>query len=181
MRKTLVSLVVVLLVALMLVPGIAAAQTASAQEVVQAYYQALGQAAVAGDAAAVADLFADDATVTVPAISPNPVQGKESMTAVFGGVFSLMKGMSIKTDDLAVDGDKVTVQYRMVTADEKTEIKATDTFVIKDGKIQTLTIEIAGKLPTALPVTGAAEGNLALGLLGLGGAALVALGRKLAR
>ncbi len=180
MRKTFVSVVGVLLVALLLAPGVAA-QTPSAQEVVQAYYQALGKAVAAGDPSALAELFADDATVTVPAISPQAVQGKENMKTVFGGVFTLIKGMSIKVDDIAVDGDKVTVQYRMVAADGKTEVKATDTFVVKDGKIQSLTIEIATKLPAALPVTGAAGGSLVPGLLLFGGAVLVALGRRLAR
>ncbi len=181
MRKYLIFLVAVLAAALTLAPA-AGAQAPTAQEVVQAYYEALGKAAASGDLTALANLFADDATVSVPAISPKPVQGKAMMQAVFGGILNLLKGASIKVDDLAVEGEKVTVRYRLVAAAAQTEVKATDTFTIKDGKIQSLTIEVAAEtLPKSLPVTGAAAGNLALGLLTLAGLASLALGRRWAR
>ena len=59
---------------------------------------------------------------------------------------------------------------------------ATDTFVIADGKIQSLTIELAAtETPAVLPTTGGAGLNLLPGLLALGGGALAFMGRRLKR
>jgi len=181
MYKRLFWITGVLLVALILAPG-AAAQASSPEEVVQAYYAALGESAVTGDFTGILDLFAEDATLTVPALSPQPIVGKEMMQATFAGMSSMLKGMNITVDEITTDGDQVTVNYRMTTAQAESETPATDTFEIKDGKIQALTIEIAAQdAPVVLPTTGAAGLNLLPGLLVLGGGALVALGRRLQR
>ena len=183
MRKSLLWITTMLLAALLLAPG-AWAQTLSPEEVVQAYYVALEEAAASGDFSALLDLFVDDATVMAP-LSPVPVTGKTAMQAMFAGMSAMMKGMSITVGDISVEGDQVTVSYTMAVEGMAGEIPATDTFVVQESKIQSLTIEIAPQAlagitqPSALPTTGGAGVNLLPGLLVLGGAALVALSWRL--
>lgn len=184
MRKNLFLTTGLLLAALLLVPA-AWAQAPSPEEAVQAYYVALGQAAASEDLTALLDLFADDATVTMAALSPQPISGKAMMQTMFTGMAGMLKTATINVDEIAAEGEQVTVAYRMTLASVEGDIHATDTFVVREGKIQSLTIQIApedlGKLagivPTgALPATGAAKGAWPPALLGLGGVALIALG-----
>ena len=184
MRKNLLLTTGVLLAALLLVP-VAWAQAPSPEEVAQAYYAALGEAATSGDLTALLDLFADDATVTMAALSPQPISGKAMMQTMFTGMAGMLKTATITVDEIAAEGDQVTVTYRMTVASVEGDIHATDTFVVREGKIQSLTIQIAaedlGKLagivPTgALPTTGAAKGAWPPAILALGGVILIALG-----
>lgn len=188
MRKNVLWIVPVVLAILLVAPGVMA-QDASPTDVVQGYYAALGEAAASGDTTALLDLFADDATVTIAGLSPQPVQGKEAMQAAFAGMLSMLKGVTITVGDISADGDTVTVTYTMVVEGVEGEVATTDTFVISDGKIQSLTIEIAsealagvtGATPTQLPETGGPVAGMLPGLLVLGGAAFVALSRRFSR
>ena len=119
------------------------------------------------------------------ALSPQPITGKTMMQTMFTGMATMLKDVTITVDEISAEGEQVTVHYRMAAPGIEGEIHATDTFVVKEGKIQSLTIQIApedlGKManiaPSApLPVTGAARDGLLPGLLVLGGAALIALG-----
>jgi LPXTG-motif cell wall-anchored protein len=178
MRKTLPIAVGVLLLIALLVPA-AGAQTTSAEDVVKQYYTALADlSAGKGDISALADLFADDASVTIPLVSSTPVVGKQAMLQAFTGVFSLLKGTSLQTRQITTDGDKITVQYIITSADNK-ETEATDTFIIQEGKIKSLTINIAtGSAPAQLPTTGASSNGLLLAGLAVLGLSMVVIGRK---
>ncbi len=182
MRKKTVQILIAVLAILLVAPS-AMAQT-SPLDVVQGYYTALGQAAAGGDLTPLLDLLADDATVTIPALSPAPVSGKEAIRTTMGGVLALMQGLKVTVGDIKVEGDQVTVSYTLSVASAEKPIPATDTFVIRDGKIQSLTINIAAEAlasmptPYTLPQTGGPVGSLLPGLLVLGGAALVALSRR---
>jgi len=165
------------------------AQEATPGELVEQYYAALGQAASTGDTAALLDLFADDATIDIVGLSPQPVQGKEAMQSAFAGMFALLQGLTITMGDVSVEGDQVTATYTMNVAGMEGSVQATDTFVVSEGKIQSLTIQIAPEVlagvgaaaaPAGLPATGGAVANLFPGLLLLGGMALVALSRRFA-
>ncbi len=184
MRKTLLWTIGLLLTALFLVP-VTWAQAPSPEEVAQAYYAALGEAAASGDSTALVDIFADNATVTMAALSPQPITGKTMMQTMFAGMAAMLKDVTITVDEIATEGEQVTVTYRMTMPGVEGEIHATDTFVVQEGKIQSLTTEIApedlGKLTGlastgTLPTTGAAKGAGLPGLLSLGGVALIALG-----
>jgi len=182
--RRIVTITIALLAAL-LVAAVAWAQAPSPEEVVKAYYAALSEAAATGDFSAILDLFADDATVTVAALSPQPITGKTMMQTMFAGMSKMLKGVTITVDEISAEGDQVTVRYRMASPEVEGEIHATDTFVVKEGKIQSLAIEIApedlSKLAGfTLPVTGAASGvNLLPALLVAAGAGLAALGWRL--
>jgi ketosteroid isomerase-like protein len=187
MSKKMLLIVPVVLVALLAAP-VALAQDAPA-DVVQSYYTALEEAAAGGDTDALLNLFADDATVTVEALSPQPVQGKEAIQSVFGGMMAMMQGLAVTMGDVSVDGDTVTVSYTLNVASTEGGIPATDTFVIQDGKIQSLTIDIAaGALagagaaaaPGALPTSGG-PAVFFPALLIAGGTALAALSRRISR
>jgi LPXTG-motif cell wall-anchored protein len=184
MRKNLLLITGVLSVALLLAP-MASAQSPSPQEVVQAYYAALGEASTSGGFTALLDLFADNATVTMAALSPQPISGKTMLQTMFTGMAAMLKGVAITADGIATEGGQVTVTYRMTVPVVGGDIHATDTFVVQDGKIQSLNIQIApedlGKLagiaPAApLPTTGAEKGAWPPAILGLGGVVLIALG-----
>lgn len=185
MRKNTVGILVVALAILLVAPSVMA-QT-SPTDVVQGYYAALGQAATSGDFTALLDLFADDATITIPVLSPEPVSGKDAIQSTMGGMLTMLQGLEVTVGDMAVEGDQVTVSYTLSVAAMEQPIPATDTFVIQDGMIQSLTIDIAaealGPVPTPydLPETGGPVGSLLPGLLVLGGAALVGLGRRFSR
>jgi ketosteroid isomerase-like protein len=167
--------------------SVALAQEATPESLVQQYYTALGEAASTGDTTALLDLFADDATVDIPGLSPLPVQGKEAMQSTFAGMLALLQGLTVTMGDLSVEGDQVTVNYTMAVAGMEGTVPATDTFVIGEGKIRSLTIQIAPEVlagvgaasPADLPQTGGAVVSLFPGLLLLGGAAFVALSRRL--
>jgi ketosteroid isomerase-like protein len=181
MRKNLWWAAGVLLLALMLAPA-AAAQAPSPQEVVQSYYVALAEGLTAGDFSGVLELFAEDATLTIPMLSEQPIAGTAMMQAMFGGMSTMLQGASIEVGEITTEGDQVTVTYEITTPASETPMPATDTFVIADGKIQALTIAIASvATPAVLPTTGATTLNLLPGLLVLGGSAMVALGRRLTR
>lgn len=184
MSKKMLFVVAVLLAVLMAGPG------ALAQDIIQSYYAELQQAVVAGGATpALLDLFADDATIILTALSPDPVQGKEAIQSVFASILPMLQGLQTTLGDVTTEGETVTVNYTLTVASTQGAIPATDTFVIRDGKIQSLKIDIA---PEALAATGAAaapgtlptSGGVGLflpGLLIAGGAALAALSRRLAR
>ncbi|MFZ5916194.1 MAG: nuclear transport factor 2 family protein [Chloroflexota bacterium] len=181
MRKKIGWVVGVLLLALALAPA-AAAQAPSPQEVVQSYYAALAEGLVAGDFSGVLALFAEDATLTIPMLSEQPIAGTAMMQAMFGGMSTMLQGASIEVGEMTTEGDQVTVSYEITTPASETAMPATDTFVITDGKIQALTITIApAAAPAVLPTTGATTLNQLPALLVLGGGALVALGRRLKR
>jgi len=183
MRRT-VAIAIALLAALLIATA-AWAQAPSPEEVVKAYYAALGEAAATGDFSAILDLFADDATVTMAALSPQPIAGKTMMQAMFAGMSKMLKGVTITVDEISAEGDRVTVRYRMTSPEVEGEIHATDTFVVEEGKIRSLTIEISpedlSKLAGfTLPVTGAASGGSLLPVLLIAaGAGLTALGWRL--
>lgn len=193
MRKNLGSMKLLVVLAILLVSPSVMAQEASPAEVAQNYYAALGQAAVTGDTTPVLDLFADDATVMIVGLSTEPVQGKEAIQATFGGMLAMLQGLTITMGDMSVDGDTVTATYAMSTAGAE-QVPVTDTFVVQDGKIQSMTMEIAPEglaataaaepaatEPVALPETGGAVGGLFPGLVVVAGAALVALGRRFSK
>jgi ketosteroid isomerase-like protein len=169
--------------------GVALAQETTPEAVVQQYYTTLGQVASTGDTAPLLDLFADDATIDIPGLSPQPVQGKEAMQSTFTGMFALLQGLTVTVGDVTVEGDQVTVNYTMAMAGTENTIPATDTFVVQENKIQSLTIQLAPEAlagmglgaaaPATLPQSGGAVVNLFPGLLLLGGAAFVALSRRL--
>ena len=173
----------VVFLALVLVPGVWA-QAPTPEETVQAYYVALGEAVASGDVSELLDLFADDATLTIPAISETPVQGKETMQSLFAGMSMMIQGMTITVDEMATEGDQVTVTYRMTSETMGNEMSATDTFTVKDGKITSLTIQMSDEaltpvtLPATLPTTGAVGVNFLPGVLLIVGASLIGLGRK---
>lgn len=185
MRKNTVGMLVVVL-AILLVAPCAMAQTAT-MDVVQSYYAALGEAAAGGDTAALIDLFADDATADVKGITPGAVTGKEAIQGTLGNMFALLQGVTVTLDEVTAEGDTVTTTYTLALPGQDGAIPATDTFVIKDGKIQALTIAIdltamPGTATTyTLPATGGAVSSLLPGLLVLAGAAFVGLGRRLHR
>jgi ketosteroid isomerase-like protein len=184
-----VTLVVLLSLLVPALAGVALAQETTPEAVVQQYYTTLGQVAGTGDTAPLLDLFADDATIDIPGLSPQPVQGKEAMQSTFAGMFALLQGLTVTVGDVTVEGDQVTVSYTMAVSGMEGTIPATDTFVVQDGLIQSLTIQLAAEAlsgmglgaaaPAALPQTGGAGVNLFPGLLLLGGAALVAVSRRL--
>lgn len=179
--------ITVLVLAIVLAAQGAMAQ-ASPAEVVQSYYAALGEAATTGDTAGLMALFADDATISVVGLTPEPVAGKEAIQGTMGGMFAMLKELTVTMGEVVVDGDQVTVTYTMAVGGMG-EIPATDTFVIVDGKIQSLAIQLASEAmagfvqpdPYALPETGGPVGGLLPGLMVFGGVALVALGRRFSR
>ncbi len=186
MRKHTTIVLVAILAAALIAPSVLA-QEPSPTDTVQSYYTALGEAAASGDLTALLDLFADDATITVPALSPDPVGGKEAIQTTIGGILTMLQGLQIAVGDIAVEGDQVTVTYTVTVAGMENPIPATDTFVIQGGKIQSLTIDISAEAMTAmpspaeLPQTGGPALPLLPGLLVAGGAVFVALGRRLGR
>jgi hypothetical protein len=149
----------------------------------------LGEAAAGGDVVAILDLFADDASVMIVGMSPEPVQGKEAIQSTFSGMLALMQGLNITMGDVTVDGEQVVVNYLMAPAGQTEGIPATDTFVVVDGKIQSLTIQLspetlaglAQPTPYELPETGGPVSGLLPGLLVLGGVALAGLSRRFSR
>jgi ketosteroid isomerase-like protein len=158
------------------------AQASSPEEVVQGYYAALTESLSAGDFTTVLEFFAEDATLTVPALSEQPITGTAMMQTVFGGLSTTLQGATITLGEISVEGDRVTVTYEISSPASETPMPATDTFVIADGKIQSLTIELAAtEAPVVLPTTGGAGLDLLPGLLALGGGALALLGRRLKR
>ena len=186
MRKNSITILVIVL-AILLVTPIVMAQEPSPTDTVQNYYAALGQAAASGDLTALLDLFADDAAITVPALSPDPVSGKEAIQTTIGGILTMLQGFQVAVGDIAVEGDQVTVAYTVTIAGVEDPIPATDTFVIQGDKIQSLTIDISAEAmtvmpsPAELPQTGGPALPLLPGLLVAGGAAFVALSRRLGR
>ncbi len=191
MHRRMSGILIVVLAVLLIAPG-AMAQGATPAEVVQGYYAALSQAAAGGDTAGLLDLFADDATVEVTGLTPQPVSGKEAIQTTLGGMFALLQGLTVTMGDVAVEGDQVVVNYTMATASSPTAIPATDTFVVQEGKIQSLTIALAPEAlagataaaaatPTALPATGGPVSGLLPSLLALSGAALMAFSRRFSR
>jgi ketosteroid isomerase-like protein len=185
MRKNAVGIVVVALAILLVVPS-AMAQTSPA-DVVQSYYAALGEAAAGGDTAALLALFADDATVNVTGVTPAAVEGKEAIQSTLGNMFALLQGVTITLGEVTAEGDTVTTTYTLALPGQASPIPATDTFVIQDGKIQSLTMTIdltamaAAPTPPSLPATGGPVSGLLPGLLALGGAALAGLSRRFSR
>jgi ketosteroid isomerase-like protein len=171
-----------------LVVGPSVLAQASPAEVVQSYYTALGEAAATGDTAGLMDLFADEATISVVGLTPEPVAGKEAIQGTMGGMFALLQGLTVTVGEVTVEGGQVTVAYTMAV-EGIGEIPATDTFAIAGGKIQSLSIQLspealAGLVQPVLydlPETGGPVGGLLPGLLVFGGAAFVALSRRFAR
>ncbi|MGD8624220.1 MAG: nuclear transport factor 2 family protein [Anaerolineae bacterium] len=185
MHKNSVAILVVALVILLAAPSVMA-QTASPTDVVQSYYAALGEAAAGGDTAALLALFADDATVEIVGITPEPVAGKEAIQSTLGNMFALLQGVTISLGEVTTEGDTVTATYSLALPGQDNPIPATDTFVIQDGQIQSLTIDIATEAlavptPYDLPQTGGPVGSLLPALLVFGGAALVGLSRRFSR
>ena len=181
MKKAIAMVTGVIFLTLMLVPGVWA-QAPSPEETVQAYYAALGKAVETGDITDVLALFAEDATLTIPAISPQPVQGVEMMQSLFTGMSTMIQGMTITVEEMVTEGNQVTVTYKMASEAMGKETMATDTFTVKDGKITSLTIEFSDEtpLPATLPTTGAVAGMTLLpGILLAAGASLIVLGRKI--
>jgi len=122
--------------------------------------------------------------LTIPAISENPVQGKETMQSLFAGMSAMIQGMTITVDEMVTEGNQVTVTYRMTSETMGNEMSATDIFTVGDGKITSLTIQISGEaltpvtLPATLPTTGATGVNFLPGILLIVGTSLIGLGRK---
>lgn len=182
-------IVAAMMVAVLLAAPGAEAQPPSPEEVVQSYYTALGEAAASGEVAAILDLFADDASVMIIGLSPEPVQGKEAIESTFSGMLALLKGLTVTVGDVTVEGGQVDVNYVLAPEGQAEGIQAADTFVVEDGQIQSLTIQLAPEAlsglaqPTlyGLPETGGPVSGLLPGLLVLGGAVLVGLGRRFSR
>jgi len=183
MRKAVLVLLLVLGLSLALCSG-AAAQDSSPAAVVQTYYAALGQAAASGDFSQVLALFADDATVSIPALGSQGITGKEAMRSAFAGIGSLMKDMTVLVDHIEVDGDTAVVGYRLVSSGQQ-DVPAEDTFIVRDGKIVALTVSVAVQAPTEsssdlLPTTGGFVLPLQ-GMLPLAGLSALSLLAPLAR
>jgi ketosteroid isomerase-like protein len=186
MRKTAVGILVVVLAVLLVTPSVLA--QATPEEVVQNYYTALGEAATTGDATGLLDLFADEATISVVGLTPEPVAGKAAIQGTMGGMFALLQGLTVTVGEVTVEGDQVTVAYTMAV-EGMGEIPATDTFVIADGQIQSLAIQLSPEAMAGLvqpvlydlPETGGPVIGFLPGLLVLGGGAIVALSRRFSR
>jgi ketosteroid isomerase-like protein len=185
MHKKTMGILVVVLAILLVAPSVMA-QT-SPTDVVQSYYAALGEAAAGGDTTALLALFADDATVDVAGITPEAVEGKEAIQSTLGSMFALLQGVTITLGEVTAEGNTVTATYTLALPGQASPIPATDTFVIQEGQIQSLTIAIdltamsAAPTPSGLPTTGGPVSGLLPGLLVLGGAAFVGLSRRLSR
>jgi ketosteroid isomerase-like protein len=187
MSRKVLSIVAVVLAVLLVAPGALAQE--SPTEIIQSYYAELQQSVVSGGATpALLDLFSDDATIMLTALSPDPVQGKQAIQSVFASILPMLQGLQTTMGDVSVEGETVTVNYTLTVANTEGPIPATDTFVIRDGKIQSLKIDIAPEAlagsgaaaaPDTLPTSGG-PGFLLPGLLLATGAALAGLSRRLA-
>lgn len=185
MKKNTARILMVALAILLVAPSVMA--QASPTDVVQSYYAALGEAAAGGDTTALLALFADDATVDVAGITPGAVEGKEAIQSTLGSMFALLQGVTVTLGEVTAEGDTVTTSYTLALPGQASPIPATDTFVIQDGKIQSLTMTIdltgmaAASTPPSLPATGGPMSGLLPGLLVLAGAALAGLSRRFSR
>jgi hypothetical protein len=197
MRKISV-LIIVTLMALVL------AQTAGAQasieETLDEYYVVLGEALVSGDAGPWLEFLAEDCEMSVPALAPMPVTGKDVIeAAMWPGMLSQVSGATIDVLLVNVEGNTATV-YTMWTGGPGGDFPIEEIFEFNDeGLIQKYTVnvgvtapEAAGGAaaeeeeeeeeaaqPTELPASGGVPVDVLPGVLVLGGAALTLLGRKL--
>jgi hypothetical protein len=172
---------ILLLLIGVLVPSVAA-QEQTVEELLDVYYAAL-QAAADGDPANWLALFAEDATMSVPALAPVPVTGKDVIqAAMWPGIYSEIGGTTVTVHLTEVDGNTATVYI------DYSGLPVQDIFEFnEDGLIQSLTVNVgvsppeasASAEPTQLPETGGAVAGWWPGLLVLAGAAIAGLGRRL--
>ena len=187
MRRNLVWISAILLVALLLAPA-AVAQEPDVQTVVDAYIVVLNEALATGDSSEWIEFYAEDATMEVPVLAPQPVTGKELIeAAMFPGIFGAVGGATVTVVQSSVDGDTMTM-YNMYIGGAQGDFPIEEIIVVNaDGLFQYHTVNVgveapaeeaeAAETPTQLPETGGA-GLMLPGLLVIGGAALVALGRR---
>ena len=185
MRKNLMWITAILLVAVFLAPA-AMAQDQTVEEILDAYWPVWNEALATGDATDWLVFYAEDATMAVPALAPQPVEGIDMIeAAMWPGIFGAVGGSTVEVLQMEVDGNTATV-YLMYTGGVSGDMPIQEIFEFnEEGLIQSHTVnvgvtvpEAAEETPTQLPETGGAGFNLLPGLLVFGGAALVALGRR---
>ena len=187
MRKNLVWITVILLATMILAPAVMA-QDQTVEEILADYLVVLNEAMASGDSSAWIEFYAEDATMSVPALAPQPVTGKDMIeAAMFPGIFGAAGGAVVTVVQQEIDGNTATVYY-MYMGGAQGDFPIQEIFEFNDeGKIQSHTVnvgttapaaEAAEEAPTQLPETGGVGLNLLPGLLVLGGAALVGLGRR---
>jgi ketosteroid isomerase-like protein len=169
----------------------AAAETASIEDLLTEYYEVLNAALASGDTSELIEWFAEDATMSVPALAPQPVTGKDLIeAAMLPGMLGAVGGATIETLLVEIDGNTATV-YNMYTGGAQGDFPIQEIIEFNaEGKIQTYTVnvgvtppaaaaETTAAEPTTLPQSGGAAGSLLPALLVVGGGALAALGRRL--
>ncbi len=189
-----------LVIIVMFLAALALAPTAMAQDSVDdtldAYYVVLIEALDTGDSAAWLEFFAEDASMSVPALAPQPVTGKELIeAAMWPGVFSNVGGSVVEETLREVDGNTASV-YAMWVGGVGGDMPIQELFEFNDeGLITSYTVNVgatpegepeviseeeavAEEEPATLPESGGVLVNLLPGLLILGGATLVGLGKK---
>ena len=80
MRKNLMRVTAILLVAVFVAPAVMA-QDQTVEEILDAYWPVWNEALATGDATDWLEFYAEDATMSVPALAPQPVTGKEMIEA----------------------------------------------------------------------------------------------------
>ena len=197
MRNKTLWIIVMFLVALVLAPT-AAAQS-SVEETLDAYYEALTESLDTGDPAAWLEFFAEDAVMEVPALAPQPVTGKDLIeAAMWPGVFANVGGSVVEETLREVDGNTASV-YAMWLGGTGGDMPIQEIFEFNDdGLIQSYTVNVGAtpegeaeapaeeetateEEPATLPESGGVLVNLLPGLLILGGAAMVGLGKRFSR
>ena len=190
MRKNLVLITIIILITLLLAPAVLA-QAPSTEDLVAAYVAATNEALASGDSAEWLTLYADDAVMSVPALAPQPVTGGEMIgAAMFPGIMGAVGGATVTIVQATYGDDSATV-YNMYLGGASGDFPIEELFEYDaDGLITSHIVnvgvtapeaevaETTEAAPAALPETGGAGLNLLPGLLVLGGAALVGLGRR---
>jgi ketosteroid isomerase-like protein len=173
---------VVILIATLGFAGIA--QAASIEDMLEQFYVDLNAALKSGDTSQVLTWFADDATMEVGALAPQPVKGKDMIgAAMFPGMLAAVGGATITTVSTTVDGNTATV-YNMYTGGKQGDFPIQEIIVFNTaGKIQSYTVNVGvpPPAPVALPTSGGAIlAHLSLLAVAVGGAFAV-LGQQLRR
>ncbi len=197
MYKNLARITAILFLVLTLVPA-AMAQDQTVDELLDAYYLVLGEALTTGESADWLEFFAEDASVAVPALAPQPVVGLEMIdAAMWPGIFGNVGGSTIENPLREVDGNTATV-YAMWMGGTGGDMPIQESFEFNDeGKITSYTVNVGATPPeeeaaeeapattteesATLPASGGAGLIMLPGLLILGGATLVGLGKRLGR
>ncbi len=145
MSKKIVLITVLVLVALTLV---GCGQKQTPEEILNEFYPVMEDALASGDGTAWVEYFADDATMEVPALAPQPVAGKDMIeAAMWPGVYGAAGESSIEIVQLEVDGNSATV-YLMYTGGLTGDFPMQDLIEFNDeGKIQSYVVNVGVPAP----------------------------------